>query len=178
MNYGEIKYPDIANGEGIRVSLFVSGCTHRCEGCFNPETWNFSYGQPYTAETEEKILALLDRSFVQGLTLLGGEPMEAQNQAVLVKLLRRVKERFPQKTVWCYTGYTLEEDLLSHRLCDATLQDEMLSYIDILVDGKFVQSQKRLDLQFRGSSNQRIIDLQKTLQQGKVVLWEKQLPGK
>ncbi len=178
MNYGEIKCPDIANGEGVRVSLFVSGCTHRCEGCFNPETWNFSYGKPYTAQTEEELLSLLDQPYISGLTLLGGEPMEAQNQAVLVGLLRRVKEKFPQKTVWCYTGYTLESDLLSHRLTDPHLQDEMLSYIDILVDGKFVLDLKRIDLQFRGSQNQRIIDLQKTLKTGKTVLWEKQIAGR
>jgi anaerobic ribonucleoside-triphosphate reductase activating protein len=178
MNYGEIKCPDIANGEGVRVTLFVSGCTHRCKGCFNPETWSFSYGKPYTAEVEERLLSLLDQPFIAGLTLLGGEPMEPQNQAVLVNLLRRVKEKFPQKTVWCYTGYTLESDLLSHRLTDATLQDEMLSYIDVLVDGEFVLDLKRIDLQFRGSSNQRIIDLQKTLQTGKTVLWEKQIKGK
>lgn len=178
MNYGEIKCPDIANGEGVRVTLFVSGCTHRCKGCFNPETWSFSYGKPYTAEVEERLLSLLDQPFIAGLTLLGGEPMEPQNQAVLVKLLRRVKEKFPQKTVWCYTGYTLESDLLSHRLTDAALQDEMLSYIDVLVDGEFVLDLKRIDLQFRGSSNQRIIDLQKTLQTGKTVLWEKQIKGK
>lgn len=178
MNYGEIKCPDIANGEGVRVTLFVSGCTHRCKGCFNPETWSFSYGKPYTAEVEERLLSLLDQPFIAGLTLLGGEPMEPQNQAVLVKLLRRVKEKFPQKTVWCYTGYTLESDLLSHRLTDSALQDEMLSYIDVLVDGEFVLDLKRIDLQFRGSSNQRIIDLQKTLQTGKTVLWEKQIKGK
>ncbi len=178
MNYGEIKCPDIANGEGIRVSLFVSGCTHHCEGCFNPETWNFSYGQAYTDQTEEQILSLLGQSFVQGLTLLGGEPMEPQNQAVLVKLLRRAKTAYPQKTVWCYTGYTLEEDLLSCRLCDAALQNEMLSYIDILVDGKFILARKRIDLQFRGSDNQRIIDLKRTLQSGKTVLWDKLIAGK
>ncbi len=178
MHYAEIKFPDIANGEGVRVSLFVSGCTHHCPGCFNPETWSFDYGQEYTAQTEAQLLEMLRHSYVQGLTLLGGEPMEPQNQAVLVTLLRRVKRELPQKTVWCYTGYTLEDDLLSHRLCDAALTDELLSYIDILVDGEFVQAQKRIDLQFRGSANQRIIDLKKTLQSGQITLWDGLREGK
>ena len=171
MHYGEIKFPDIANGEGIRVSLFVSGCTHHCPGCFNPETWNFHYGQPYTAQTEALLLEHLSKPYTCGLTLLGGEPMEPQNQEVLVTLLRTVKAQFPQKTVWCYTGYTLEDDLLSHRLCDGALTDEILSYIDVLVDGEFKEEQKNISLKFRGSSNQRIIDLKQTLSQRKTILW-------
>ncbi len=178
MYYGEIKCPDIANGVGIRVSLFVSGCTHRCKGCFNPETWSFTYGEPFTAQVEERLLSLLAPDYIDGLTLLGGEPMEPQNQAVLVPFLRRVKEKYPKKTVWCYTGYTLEADLLSHRLCDGALTEEFLSYLDILVDGEFIEAQKRIDLQFRGSENQRILDLKATLQQGKAVLWDKQRAGR
>ncbi len=178
MYYGEIKCPDIANGEGIRVTLFVSGCTHHCKGCFNPETWNFTYGEPFTPEVEDRLLSLLAPDYIDGLTLLGGEPMEPQNQAVLVPFLRRVKEQYPHKTVWCYTGYTLEKDLLSHRLCEGDLTDTFLSYLDILVDGEFREEEKQIDLQFRGSKNQRIIDVKATLESGVTTLWAKQREGR
>ena len=173
MNYATIKRRDIANGIGVRVSLFVSGCTHFCKGCFNAEAWDFSYGDPYTAETEEEILKLLEPSYVSGLSLLGGEPFEPQNQRVLVGLLRRAKALYPYKTIWCYTGYTLETDLLSISRARCEVTDEMLSMIDVLVDGEFVEEQKNIRLLFRGSENQRLIDLPKTLKSGTVVPWER-----
>ena len=172
MNYANIKKHDVANGTGVRVSLFVSGCTHRCKGCFNAEAWDFSYGKPYTAETEEEILAALGKSYIAGLSLLGGEPFEPCNQRALLPLLRRSRERFPQKDVWCYSGYTLDTDLAAggRAYCKAT--DEMLSLIDVLVDGEFVEEKKDLKLRFRGSSNQRIIDVKRTLAEGAVRLWK------
>ena len=173
MYYGEIKNFDIANGEGIRVSLFVSGCTHRCKGCFNPETWNFSYGRPYTAETEQSIMDMLSFEYVDGLSLLGGEPFEPDNQRELVKLLQRVRKELPEKNVWCYTGYTLESDLLGESRARCEVTDEMLGMIDVLVDGEFKEELKNIALAFRGSSNQRLIDLKKTLQSGKTVTLEK-----
>ena len=172
MNYANIKKHDVANGTGVRVSLFVSGCTHRCKGCFNAEAWDFSYGKPYTAETEEEILVALGKSYIAGLSLLGGEPFEPCNQRALLPLLRRSRERFPQKDVWCYSGYTLDTDLAAggRAHCEAT--DEMLSLIDVLVDGEFVEEKKDLKLRFRGSSNQRIIDVKRTLAEGAVRLWK------
>ena len=171
MNYANIKKYDIANGVGVRVSLFVSGCTHHCKGCFNAEAWDFAYGQPYTEATEEEILTALSHEYIAGLSLLGGEPFEPQNQRALLPLLRKFRERYPQKSVWCYSGYTLETDILAGRAhCEAT--DEMLSYIDILVDGEFVEEKKDLKLRFRGSSNQRIIDVKRTLSEGTVKLWK------
>ena len=169
MYYGEIKNFDIANGEGVRVSLFVSGCTHHCKNCFNPETWNFDYGQPFTEETEELILKELAPDYINGLSLLGGEPFEPSNQAVLLPFLRRVKELFPNKTIWCYSGYLFDKELLSESRARCEHTDEMLSLIDVLVDGEFVQELYSITLQFRGSSNQRIIDVKKSLQSGKVV---------
>ena len=169
MNYGEIKNFDIANGEGVRVSLFVSGCTHHCKNCFNPETWNFDFGQPFTEETEELILKELAPDYINGLSLLGGEPFEPSNQAVLLPFLRRVKELFPNKTIWCYSGYLFDKELLSESRARCEHTDEMLSLIDVLVDGEFVQELYSITLQFRGSSNQRIIDVQKSLKTGKVV---------
>ena len=171
MNYGAIKKRDIANGTGVRVSLFVSGCTHRCPGCFNEATWDFAYGQPYGEETERDILASLSPSYIHGLTLLGGEPMEPDNQRALLSLLRRIKAEYPTKTVWCYSGYTYDELTgISRARCEVT--DEMLSLIDVLVDGEFVQELKNISLRFRGSENQRIIDLPRTREQGTIVLWE------
>ncbi len=169
MNYGEIKNYDIANGEGVRVSLFVSGCTHRCKGCFNSDTWDFSYGSPYTSETENNIINMLRPNYINGLSLLGGEPMEPENQRILVKLLRRVKKEFPKKDIWCYTGYTFEELIgVGRARCECT--DEFLSYIDVLVDGKFILERKNISLAFRGSENQRIIDIPQTFLNGKVIL--------
>lgn len=180
MNYGEIKKTDIANGPGVRVSLFVSGCTHHCKGCFNPETWNFEYGKPFTKMVEDELLDALAPAHISGLTLLGGEPMEPSNQQALVPFLRRVKDRFPYKTIWCYTGYRLEADLLGtcedesgrsgRARCEVT--DEFLSYLDVLVDGEFILDKKDIRLKFRGSSNQRIMDVQASLQNGKAVMIE------
>ena len=170
MNFATIKEHDTANGFGIRVSLFVSGCTHHCKGCFNPETWDFRYGENYTQATEDKIIKLLDRSYIRGLSLLGGEPFEKANQVELVKLLRKVKKEFPDKDIWCYSGYTLDKDILPK---DGSVHidttNEMVSYLDVLVDGEFVLEKKDLRLKFRGSSNQRLIDVKKTLRAGRVV---------
>lgn len=172
MNYGAIKKFDIADGPGVRVSLFVSGCTHHCRECFQPETWNFDYGQPFTEETEQELFEALDKEYICGLTLLGGEPFEPQNQRVLVPFLRRVKESFPEKSIWSYTGYTLETDLLSPSRARCEVTDEMLSMLDVLVDGEFVLEKKNIRLRFRGSENQRLIDLKKTLATGNTVLWD------
>lgn len=172
MNYGAIKKRDIANGIGVRVSLFVSGCTHHCKGCFNADTWDFGYGEPYTAAVEEEILEMLAPDYVAGLSLLGGEPFEPCNQRALVGLLRRMKERYPHKTVWCYSGYTFEELTGESRArCEVT--DEMLSMLDVLVDGEFVLEKKNIRLRFRGSENQRLIDMNATREKGEIVLWDK-----
>ena len=159
MNYCEIKKTDIANGSGVRVTLFVSGCRHHCKGCFQPDTWNFDYGNPFTDTTADEIIDALSKGYIKGLTLLGGEPMEPENQPELTKLLRRVKTELPDKDVWCYTGCTLETDLLAGSKSPYRTQytDEMLSLIDYLVDGEFVLEKKNISLKFRGSENQRIL---------------------
>lgn len=172
MYYGEIKKTDIANGVGVRVSLFVSGCTRHCKNCFNAETWSFTYGKPFTAETEQEILDALAPGYINGLSLLGGEPMECENQRALVPFLRRVRAAYPEKDIWCYTGSTLETDLQKdggRNRCEVT--DAFLSMIDVLVDGAFVEALKDITLRFRGSSNQRLIDMKKTRQRGEIVLW-------
>ncbi|MBQ2823051.1 MAG: anaerobic ribonucleoside-triphosphate reductase activating protein [Oscillospiraceae bacterium] len=171
MFYGEIKNFDIANGEGVRVSLFVSGCTHCCKGCFNPETWDFSYGRLYTDETEESIIKMLEFDYIDGLSLLGGEPFEPENQRELVKLLRKFKQACPEKNVWCYTGYLFDKELLEESRARCEVTDEMLSMIDVLVDGEFKEDLKDITLSFRGSSNQRVIDVKKSLETGKTVLY-------
>lgn len=158
MNYGEIKKYDIADGPGVRVSLFVSGCRHHCKGCFNEETWDFDFGKPYTKETEAEILKALDHNYIAGLTLLGGEPFEPENQPVLVELLRKVRELYPKKSIWSYTGFIYEKDLLEGGRAHTEVTDEMLSYIDTLVDGPFIEEQKDITLQFRGSRNQRLLE--------------------
>ena len=172
MNYGNIKFFDIADGPGVRTTLFVSGCSHHCPGCFQPETWDFDFGKPYTAETEEEILSSLAPDYVDGLTLLGGEPMEKVNQRALLPLVKKVRETYPNKDIWCYTGYTLETDLLAPSRARCEVTDELLSLIDVLVDGEFVEAQRDLTLLFRGSRNQRLIDLPATLEKGETVLWE------
>lgn len=171
MYYGNIKNYDIADGEGVRVTLFCSGCTNKCEGCFQPETWNFHYGQEYTQDTEDEIINLLTNKNIQGLTLLGGDPFEPSNQEELVKLCKRVKEELPNKDIWAYTGFIYDLDLVEGGRKHTDVTDEMLSYIDILVDGPFVIDEKDLSLYFRGSRNQRVIDMKKTLQEGKVVIY-------
>ena len=172
MNYAEIKKCDIANGVGARTTLFVSGCTHHCPGCFQPETWDFSYGHPYTHEVEDDIVDSLRPSYVAGLTLLGGEPMEPANQHALVGLLERVKAELPGKTIWCFTGDLLDDLLREGSPRRTEVTDRMLACIDVLVDGPFVLDRKDITLRFRGSSNQRLIDLPQTLAAGEVVPWE------
>lgn len=171
MNYATIKKTDVANGVGVRVSLFVSGCTHRCKGCFNSEAWDFSYGSPFTSETEREITEALAPSYIAGLSLLGGEPMEPVNQRVLTPFVERVRALYPQKTVWCYSGYTLHTDLRPGGKAYTEYTDRLLSCIDILVDGEFIEAQKDLSLRFRGSANQRIIDMRASAAAGKIVLW-------
>lgn len=159
MYYGNIKGYDIANGPGVRVSLFVSGCRHHCKGCFNAETWDFAYGQPYTKETEDQIIDMLAGSYVQGLTVLGGEPFEPENQPEVMKLLRRVKKTYPGKDIWCYSGYLYDVDMQKGGCVYTDVTEELLSYIDVLVDGEFVEDMKDITLLFRGSRNQRLIVL-------------------
>ena len=173
MYYGEIKDCDIANGEGVRVTLFVSGCTNRCKGCFQPQTWDFRYGEPFTKDTEAKLLAMLAPDYINGLTLLGGDPFEPENQRVLLPFLRQVRQAYPRKTIWAFTGFTYETLLTdgAHPRCEAT--DAMLALIDVLVDGPFVEKLHDISLRFRGSSNQRLIDLNATRAAGEVVLWGK-----
>lgn len=172
MNYAGIKKLDVANGPGLRVTLFVSGCTHHCKGCFNKETWNFNYGNPFTQETEEEIMKELRKPHIAGLTLLGGEPFEHVNQKGLLPFVRRAKQEFPQKPLWCFTGYDFEKDILGRMAAEWEETKELLSYIDILVDGKFVEELKDLNLKFKGSSNQRTILVQESLKAGKIILWE------
>lgn len=169
MNYATIKNCDIANGPGVRVSLFVSGCTHHCPGCFNEVAWDFDYGQPFTQQTIDSVLDMLRPDYIRGLTLLGGEPFEPQNQGPVVELLRQVKQKLPEKSIWAFSGYLFDKDMLSGRLGDL---GEYLSYLDVLVDGRFVESKKNLSLRFRGSENQRLIDVPASLRSGTVVLWQ------
>ncbi len=171
MNYSAIKYNDIANGPGVRTVLFVSGCTHHCKGCFQPETWDFAHGEPFTREVEDVILDSLDSAYIEGLTLLGGEPMEPVNQEALVPFIRRFKKRFPQKSLWCFSGYTYDIDIAPENGAAHTdVTDEFLSMMDVLVDGEFILEQKDITLLFRGSRNQRLIDMKKTLASGEVIL--------
>ncbi len=171
MNYADIKQYDVANGPGVRVSLFVSGCSHRCEGCFNPETWDFEYGEAFTQQTVQTILDYLQPSYVKGLTLLGGDPMEPPNQKALLPLLRKVKELYPQKDVWCFTGYDFERDIIQKWLGWPETR-EFLSYIDVLVDGEFILEQKNVNLRFKGSENQKTILVGESLAQGKTIVWD------
>ncbi|MCI9288048.1 MAG: anaerobic ribonucleoside-triphosphate reductase activating protein [Oscillospiraceae bacterium] len=172
MNFAAIKWADVANGPGVRVSLFVSGCTHRCPGCFNEEAWDFGYGQPFTEAQEDKILAALVPAHIKGLSLLGGEPFEPDNQRALLPFLRRVKKACPDKEVWCYSGYTLDGELWRDSRARCQYTDEMLSLIDVLVDGPFVEAKKDLNLRFRGSSNQRILNVPASLAAHAPVLWD------
>ena len=169
MNYATIKNCDIANGPGVRVGLFVSGCTHRCKGCFNEVAWDFDYGEPFTQNTIDRIIEMLRPSYIRGLTLLGGEPFEPQNQEAVVTLLRQIKRELPEKSIWAFSGYLFDKDILSGRLGNT---DEYLSYLDVLVDGPFVEAKKNLSLRFRGSENQRLIDVQASLTAGEIVLWQ------
>lgn len=171
MYYGNIKTFDIANGPGVRVTLFVSGCTNACKNCFQPETWDFQYGQPFDDAAKERILTELSQPFIQGLTLLGGDPFEPSNQEALVPFLRTVRDRFPDKDIWSFTGYTLEElQSDGHPRCDVT--DAFLDLLDVLVDGRYEEDLHDISLRFRGSSNQRLIDMNRTRETGAVVLWD------
>lgn len=171
MHYAEIKKYDIANGPGVRVSLFVSGCTHHCEGCFNEMTWDFDYGDPYDENAQQQILDALWPNYIAGLTLLGGEPLEYANIQGLLPLVRAVKEKYPAKSIWCYTGYTFEKDVIGRFLTQYDGMRDFLDCIDVLVDGEFILDKKDISLQFRGSSNQRIIDVPRSLESGVTVLW-------
>ena len=174
MNYATIKKFDIANGPGVRVSLFVSGCRHRCKNCFNKEAWDFNYGKPLTDEVMEEILEACHGSHISGLSLLGGEPFEKENREALISLTKRFRKMYGEKNIWCYTGFVLDKELLKSADRDVY---ELLSQIDVLIDGRFIEELKSPALLFRGSSNQRIIDVPKTLEKGEVVLldgtWER-----
>ena len=172
MNYATIKNCDIANGPGVRVSLFVSGCTHRCKGCFNEVAWDFNYGKPFTQNTIDEILKMLSPDHIKGITLLGGEPFEPQNQTAILDLLRQIKRQFPDKSIWAFSGYLFDKDILAGRLGPWEITKEILEYLDVLVDGPFIEAQKDLSLRFRGSSNQRIIYVPDSISKGEIVLWE------
>lgn len=172
MNYADIKQYDVANGKGIRVSVFVSGCTHHCKECFNKEAWDFNYGKPFTEKELEQVIEYMKPGYVAGLSLLGGEPLEPVNQEGLLPLLRRVHETYPEKNVWCYTGYLFDKDVLGRMCKESEVTRELISYIDIMVDGEFVLERKNLKVNFRGSDNQRIIDVKKSLETGEVVHWD------
>ena len=176
MYYSVIKNCDIANGPGVRVVLFVSGCRHHCPGCFQPQTWDFSYGQPLTQDTVDELLRLLQPDYIAGLTLLGGEPMEPENQPALLDLVRQVKQAYPEKNIWCFSGY-LYDDLAAGKIGDGAVTRALLGLVDVLVDGEFILARKKLQLCFRGSENQRLIDLRKTEQAGQVVLWTDEKEG-
>ena len=168
MNYAALKSHDIANGPGVRVSLFVSGCTHRCKDCFNQEAWDFDFGEPFDDAVMDRILTMLQPGYIRGITYLGGEPLDPRNQAGLLELSRRIKAQFPEKSIWCFTGYVWEK---LPRVDGVT--DALISYCDVLVDGPFIAAKKNLSLRFRGSENQRLIDIPKTLEEGQIVLWDK-----
>ena len=173
MNYATIKWTDIANGEGVRISLFVSGCTHRCKNCFNEIAWDFSYGMPFDETVENKILEELGAGYITGLSLLGGEPLEPQNQKGLYPFIKKVKQRYPHKTIWCYTGFVLDEDsgALKETTKNTQYTKELISMCDVLVDGAYIEELKDIRLKFRGSSNQRVLDVKKTLAQKQCVLY-------
>lgn len=173
MNYATIKWYDIANGEGVRISLFVSGCTHRCKNCFNQVAWSFDYGEKFDETVAEKILQEIGSSYISGLSLLGGEPLEPQNQTALLPFVREMKKRYPEKTVWCYTGFLLDEEtgVLREKHKNTLDTKELISLFDVLVDGPFIEELYDIRLKFRGSSNQRILDVQKTLEQKRSVLY-------
>lgn len=173
MNYLEIKKYDIANGPGVRISLFVSGCTHHCKGCFNPESWDFKAGREFTEETIEEIIKDLKPDYIKGLTLLGGEPFEPANQKALLPLVKKVKEVYPEKNIWAFSGYLFDKQILDFMAKKYDFTKEFISYIDVLVDGEFHEEEKDLSIVYRGSRNQRIIDVPKSLASKKIVLHEK-----
>ena len=172
MNYADIKKIDVANGEGVRVSLFVSGCNHHCKGCFNQCAWDFNYGKPFTQDTIDSIIESLKPDYIQGLTLLGGEPFEYSNQKGLLPLVRQVREVLPQKDIWCFTGFLFDKDIIENMCKRWKETNELLSYIDVLVDGRFVEELKNLNLKFKGSENQRTILVNESLKSGNVILYD------
>ncbi len=172
MNYATIKPVDIANGPGVRVSLFVSGCTHRCKGCFNEEAWDFQFGKPFTEEVQKQLLSSLDHDYIEGLTLLGGEPMEPSNQESLLPFIKAVREHLSGKTIWCFTGYDFEKDILGKMMKTSAVTRELIPLFDVMVDGKFVAEKKNLSLKFRGSENQRVLNVKKSLEEGRGVWME------
>lgn len=172
MNFAEIKYCDVANGPGVRTSLFVSGCSHHCPGCFNEIAWDFNYGKPFTQDTIDSIIESLKPDYIQGLTLLGGEPFEYSNQKGLLPLVRQVREVLPQKDIWCFTGFLFDKDIIENMCKKWKETNELLSYIDVLVDGRFVEELKNLNLKFKGSENQRTILVNESLKSGNVILYD------
>ncbi len=172
MNYATIKSVDVANGPGVRVSLFVSGCRHHCKNCFNQEAWDFNYGEPFTSEIEDRLIRYLEPSYIEGITLLGGEPMEPENQEGLLPLVRRIREKYPEKSIWCFTGYDFERDILG-RMWTSPVTRELVPLFDVVVDGNFIEEKKNLSLRFRGSENQRILNVKASLAQGKAV-WQEE----
>lgn len=172
MNFATIKYHDISNGPGVRVSLYVSGCRNHCKGCFNPETWDFNYGQPFTQEVGDKIIEAMKPDYIKGFTLLGGDPFEPENAAVLAPFMKRLRKAYPHKSFWCFTGYDFERDLLTGKLGDGDTVMEILNTLDVLVDGRFIEEKKDLTLRFKGSSNQRTILVKESLKRDEVVLWD------
>lgn len=173
MHYATIKKCDVANGPGVRVSLFVSGCSHHCKGCFNQEAWDYNYGNEFTGKEEDEIMEALKPDYIKGLSLLGGEPLDLKNQEGLLPVVKKAKELYPDKPIWCYTGYLFDKQVMDNMAKTNDTTNELLKYIDYVVDGQFVESLKNPSLQFRGSSNQRIIDVQKTLQNNEITLWDK-----
>lgn len=169
MNYADIKKVDIANGTGVRVSVFVSGCTHHCKGCFNSEAWDFNYGKEFNNESINTVIEYLNNPCISGLTLLGGEPLERSNQQGILPLVKKVKEKYPDKNIWCYTGYSFDKDVMNKMYKNWEETKELISYIDVIVDGKFEEDKKSLQIKFRGSTNQRIIDVKESLKENKVV---------
>lgn len=172
MNYASIKIMDVANGPGVRMSLFVSGCTHYCKGCFNEAAWDFNYGEPFTQNEIDYIIDYVRSPYIAGLTILGGEPMEQVNQQGLLPLLRQFREKLPEKSVWCFTGYDFEKDVVGRMMNEYPETKELVSYFDVMVDGKFIEELKDLSIRFRGSSNQRIIMVKESLEKGEIVLWD------
>ena len=173
MKYAKIKKCDVANGPGVRVSLFVSGCNHHCKGCFNQEAWDFNYGNEFTEKEENEVMEALKPDYIKGLSLLGGEPLDPKNQEGLLPVVKKAKELYPDKPIWCYTGYLFDDQVLNGMSKTNNTTSELLKYIDYVVDGEFVENLKNPSLQFRGSSNQRIIDVKETLKNDKIVLWDK-----
>lgn len=174
MNYAKIKYYDVSNGPGVRTSLYVSGCRNHCKNCFNPETWDFGFGEPFTNEVEDKIIASLQPDYIKGFTLLGGDPFEPENATRLAPFMEKLRKTYPNKSIWCFTGYDLESDLLTGKLGDLETNMRILKTLDVLVDGRFVEELKDLNLRFRGSSNQRIILMPETLKKDEIILWDEE----